>query len=124
MYVSRTSKAYTYQVHETVDSGMDVSFASSELAALCNSEARLVARWGHAAARLVQRRLFDLAAASASTVDLVPGAAVTSAASGATMIVFSNTIVVHGVITATGPTTDHILISSLEVHGSEHNEQH
>jgi hypothetical protein len=99
---------------------MQVSFASSELAALCNSEAALTVRWGPHAARSVGRRLFDLSAASASTISLIPGATVTSHGDGETAVTFSSEIVIHGVLATTPTTTDHILISSLDVHGSDH----
>ena len=41
---------------------MDVTFDSARLAALCNSDARIAARWGPDTAKTVGRRLLDLAA--------------------------------------------------------------
>lgn len=102
---------------------MQVSFTSSELAALCNSEAALARQWGLRVARTVGCRLFDLLAVSASTIGLIPGATVTSHGGGAITIIFFEEIVVRGVIATTATTTDHILISSLDVHGSEPNER-
>ena len=110
---------YTFWVHETGWTHMQVSFGSSELAVLCNSEAALARQWGLRLARTVGCRLFDLSAVSASTIGLIPGAAVTSHGDGAITITFSDEIVVRGVIAATTTTTDHILISSLDVHGSD-----
>lgn len=53
---------------------MEISFATSKLARLCNSEKRLRAAYGPRMARVIQRRLVDLAAAEmlASMRDL-PG---------------------------------------------------
>jgi hypothetical protein len=101
---------------------MRVSFAESRLAALCNSEAALAERWGRPVARRVCRRLLDLSAASASTINLIPGALVNSRSNGETTITFSDEILIRGVISPRQTVTDHILITSLDVHGGDPDE--
>lgn len=106
---------------------MDVSFSSAALAELCNSEHRLAQRWGQQAGRMVARRLLDLAAADAATVCRLPEADVSTNGTGETTITFGREIVIRGVISnlddADRPrraNADHILITTLHVHGSEH----
>ena len=98
---------------------MLVSFAGSELAALCNSEAALTQRWGHSTAAKIGRRLLDLSAATSSSVDRIPGARVTSLGDGVTAITFSDEFSVRGSMSPRPGAPDHILITSLEVHGSD-----
>jgi hypothetical protein len=105
---------------------MEVSFASSELAALCNCEARLTQRWGSDTANVICRRLFDLAAVTATTLSHIPGATIQGDAdTDETAITFSNGIVIRGVITpsnghrGTRPPTDHIMIVSIDVQGRD-----
>jgi hypothetical protein len=103
-----------------------VSFASAALAALCNSQERLSRRWGPDTAEAVGRRLFDLAAATAATLDRIPEARVVVDSAGESTITFANKIVVRGVINPskhegreTRTDADHILITSLDIHGSD-----
>jgi hypothetical protein len=105
---------------------MDVTFATAELAALCNSEQRLTKRWGPEAGRLVARRLLDLAAVHAPAVGRLPGASIRMGEEDeAAVITFGGDIVIRGVITAAreGPTgtrgsAERIVITSVDVHES------
>jgi phage protein D len=101
---------------------MDVTFGSAALANLCSSEARLAQRWDPDVAKIVGRRLFDLAASSAASLERIPGARVTDNGADEITITFAERIVLHGVLnreTATerGPLADvdHIVITSLEM---------
>jgi hypothetical protein len=101
---------------------VDVSFSTPALAALCNSERRLVQRWGRVRGRTIARRLLDVAAADAETLDRLPGATVSTDGSGETVIVFGGDIVVRGTIRTMGgdharTDADEIIITSLEVEG-------
>ena len=51
---------------------MAVVFRAGALAELCNSRARLNARWGEALGAEIARRLFELHAADASTIHSLP----------------------------------------------------
>lgn len=105
---------------------MDVSFANAALAAVCNSEDRLVARWGPDVGRLVARRLLELAAADADAVDRLPRAQVRpDAHSGEKIIDFGGEVVVRGQILDGAPaasdTTERrsrLLITGLEARRS------
>ena len=101
---------------------MLMSFASSELAALCNSEVALTERWGPTLAAKIGRRLLDLSAIAAASINLIPGARVVSLNDGVAAINFSNEFSIRGILTTRRGASDHILITSLEVHGSDRHE--
>ncbi|MBY3792865.1 hypothetical protein HQP42_10700 [Rhodococcus fascians] len=101
---------------------MELNFASAELAALCNSRSALAQRWGMPAAAKVCRRLFDMSAITTATVDLIPDAKITSLDDGVVTIDFSGEFSIRGVLRAQPGASGHILITSLEVHGSDHHE--
>ena len=100
---------------------MDVSFGSESLAALCNSERRMAARWGQEVAEVLGRRLLDLAASTAGSLERIPTAAVAMDGKGKTTIRFMQTIVVKGVIQPAGDPDetssddDAFVIESVEV---------
>ncbi len=102
---------------------MDLSFRTPALAALCNSEQRLAQRWGSKLGRTMARRLLEVAAADAATLDRLPGAIVGTDGSGETVITFSGEIVIRGVIdhrkagTRFVGSDAHMLISAVDVHG-------
>jgi hypothetical protein len=105
---------------------MDLSFDNAALATLCNSERRLIQRWGAETGRTVARRLLELAAADAATVDRLPGTSVTIDGGGDITIIFADSIVVRGVLTKSGygpkrtqQSGEHIVITSLSVQGSD-----
>lgn len=105
---------------------MNVTFNDAALAALCSSERRLTQRWGSEVGRTVARRLLDLAAVNAATIDRLPGARVNKDGSGETVVTFGDAIVVRGIISnatddSRGPRADadHMMITRLDVHGSE-----
>jgi hypothetical protein len=105
---------------------MIVSFGSAELAALCNSKEELSRRWGPDVANTIARRLFDLSAASADTVDHIPDSTFAVDGSDEVAITFGGSVVARGVLQrapATDPGTatdkDHILITSLDIHESD-----
>lgn len=105
---------------------MDVSFDSAELAALCNSERCLTDRWGPELGRSIARRLLDVAAADAASLDRLPGARVSVNGTGETTIAFGGAIVVRGVISKSndGPPgaraeTDSMVITGLDGHGGD-----
>lgn len=105
---------------------MDVAFSSASLAALCKTERRLARRWGPQVGRMVARRLLDLVAADAATLDRLPDARVSINGSGEATITFADEIVVRGVISnsqdgirAAQADADHMLITSLDVHRSD-----
>lgn len=103
---------------------MLVSFGSAELAALCNSETALAQRWGRSLAAKIGQRLLDLSAITAVSIDLIPGTRMTPLDDGAAAIDFSGEFSIRGVVRPRPGASDHILITSLEVHGSdryEHN---
>ncbi len=95
--------------------GMDVSFGSAPLAALCNSEHRLGERWGHDRGRSVGRRLLELAAVDAPDIARLPRADVTVAPSGETVIDFGGEVVVRGIVAAGDRSPGSIRITSIEV---------
>lgn len=104
---------------------MDLTFDSGAFAELCNSERHLTQRWGPDLGRLVARRLLDLAAVDQAAVGRLPGARVSSA-NDEIVITFQDTIVIRGVISnstdgcgATGLDTDCIVITDLDVLGSD-----
>lgn len=104
---------------------MDLTFRTAALAALCNSERGLARRWGPERGRTVARRLLDLAAADAATLDRLPGAQVSTDGAGETVVAFGDEIVVRGVIRssddgtrATRADADHMMITGLDVRGS------
>lgn len=101
---------------------MDVTFSSAALAALCNSEERLTQRWGRDIGRVVGRRLLDLVAATAASLDRLPEAMVSVNGAGETTITFADAIVVRGVINPSNAGTrgtraeaDHMMITGLDV---------
>jgi hypothetical protein len=81
---------------------MDVSFHTEGLAALCDSERRLAERWGPELGRLVGRRLLELAAATAATLEQIPTARVRTHRSGDTTITFADAVVIRGRVDASG----------------------
>lgn len=102
---------------------MNLSFSSATLAVLCNSEERLVQRWGQDTGKIVGRRLLDLAAATVATLDRIPGALV-KVDGTETTITFADKIAVRGVI---GPsqaqsqglgTDEDMVITSIVIQGS------
>lgn len=101
---------------------MLVSFASSELAALCNSRSALARRWGDPLADVIGRRLLDLSAMTASSIELIPGARMSPLDDGAASVDFHGEFSIEGVVRHHPDGSDHILITSLEVHGSDHHE--
>ncbi|MGD0985264.1 MAG: hypothetical protein ABSA65_15850 [Acidimicrobiales bacterium] len=105
---------------------MDVTFGNKALAALCNSEERLVQRWGPDIGETVARRLFDLAASTAASIDRIPEAEVVVNGTGETTITLSERIVIRGVINSAQARTrrsradaDYMVITSVDVPGSE-----
>lgn len=103
---------------------MDVSFDTGDLALLCNSERRLVERWGGDMGRTIGRRLLDVAASTASTLDRIPTARVAADGAGETIITFADAIVVRGRVEPstdsadyTAADTDRFVIASVEVQG-------
>jgi len=104
---------------------MDVIFRSAALAALCNSERRLTERWGPEVGRTVARRLLDLAAADAATLDRLPGARVSINGADEITVTFGEAIVVCGVIgnstddSRASRSDDHMVITRLDVHGRD-----
>lgn len=105
---------------------MDVTFSGAALAALCNSQRRLIQRWGPEVGRTVARRLLDLAAADAADVARLPGARVSIDGDGETTITFNEAIVVRGTIhnssdgpPATRSDADCLVITSLGVRQKE-----
>jgi hypothetical protein len=105
---------------------MDVTFRSAALAALCNSERRLAQRWGPEVGRTVARRLLDLAAADAATLDRLPGTRASTDGTGETTLTFGDEIVVRGVISNSKDganearaDADRLVIISLDVYGSD-----
>jgi hypothetical protein len=105
---------------------MDVTFATADLAALCNSEQRLTARWGPETGRVVGRRLLDLASVQASAIGRLPGARILAGVTGeAATITFGDEIVIRGVISdpdegapGTRVADGRIVITSVYVHES------
>lgn len=103
---------------------MDVTFGSAALAALCNSEQRLAQRCGPDLGKLVCRRLFDLAASTAASLDRIPDAKISVNGTGETTIIFSERIIIRGVINPSQARTsgsrvdaDFMVITSLDVEG-------
>jgi len=104
---------------------MDVTFRTAALAALCSSGKSLAQRWGPEVGRTVARRLLDLAAVDAATLDRLPGARVSMNRAGETTVAFGDEIVVRGIIDqpadgsrAARRDADQMLIISLAVHRS------
>lgn len=105
---------------------MDVTFTSAALAALCNSERRLTQRWGTEIGRAVARRLLELAAADAATLDRLPGARISINGAGETIVTFGEAIMIRGIIDnstdgarASRSDSDRMVITSLDVHESD-----
>lgn len=105
---------------------MDLGFRTSGLTALCNAERLMVERWGPDMGRTVGRRLLDLAAATAGTIERIPTATIATGESGATTITFADTIVIRGLITTssasidgTPAAADQFVISSIDVQEGE-----
>jgi hypothetical protein len=97
---------------------MDVSFQTKGLAAVCNSEQRLAERWGPDLGRIVGRRLLDLAASTAATIDQIPTARVRRRNTGETTVTFAEAIVIRGRLERPRPADeDRFVIMSVEVHG-------
>jgi hypothetical protein len=101
---------------------MDVSFETADLAALCNSERRMAKRWGSEMGRTVGRRLLDVAASTATTLDRIPTARVNANGTGETTVMFAEAIVVRGHIVSSAGSADHtttdtdsFVIASVEV---------
>ena len=100
--------------------GMNVSFHTEGLAAICNSERRLVERWGPDLGRVVGRRLLDLAASTAATIEQIPTARVRRRDTGETVVMFEDAIVLRGRFDTSGDARpedeDRFVIMSVEVH--------
>jgi hypothetical protein len=103
---------------------MDVSFDTADLAALCNSERRMAERWGTDMGMLIGRRLLDVAASTAATLDRIPTAHVANDGAGKTIVTFADTIVVRGRIEPSEYSADQaaadaerFVIASVEVEG-------
>jgi hypothetical protein len=79
---------------------MDLGFGSAGLATLCNAERLMVERWGPDAGRTVGKRLLDLAAATAWTIEQIPTAVVVRDDHGAMTITFDDVIAISGQLTA------------------------
>lgn len=100
---------------------MDVSFSTPALAALCNSENRLIRRWGPEVGRNVARRLLDLAAGDAADIAHLPGA-VLGANGRETVVTFGGEVEVRGVV-QNGPDgsgvadADRMVITGVDVIG-------
>ena len=100
---------------------MDVSFASAGLAALCNSGSAMAEQWGSDIGELIGRRLLDLAAVDAASIERLPGARVSADGNGESEIAFADTIIVRGVISAIAETrraamnAEAFLITAIEV---------
>jgi hypothetical protein len=114
---------YTSKVQEI---GIDVivSFASPDLAKLCNSREHLARLWGADIADAVGRRLCDLAAADAATLEQLPGVAVELATGGRITLTVAHRIVLQGRLHTVAPTAhqadvEHILIDSVAIYGSD-----
>ncbi len=90
---------------------MDMSFAEPGLAALCNSRARLVARWGPELATIICRRLLDLAAADPDCLNRLPGVQVILD-NGAVVITFEGVVKISGALTSELPTHGQITSDS------------
>lgn len=97
-----------------------MSFADPGLAALCNSRARLVDRWGPELATIIGRRLLDLAAASPDCLNRLPGVRVILE-DGSAVITFEGVVQIRGALTP-GPRMrgqiagdSHLIITSLTV---------
>lgn len=101
---------------------MDVGFASAGLAALCSSSDAMAERWGSDMGGVVGRRLLDLAAVGVANVERLPHAKLSTDGNGESTVVFANTIVVRGVISAitdqhrAAMNTEALLITAIEVH--------
>src|SRR5581483_6400094 len=67
---------------------MKVTFSSTALAALCNSELHLAERWGAEAGRAIGRRLLDLAAIDFDHLEDLPDVDVSSDGAREVMISF------------------------------------
>ena len=105
---------------------MIVSFGSAQLAALLNSRDALSQRWGPDMAATIGRRLFDLSAATADTVEHLPNCMVAVEDNGEVTITFAASVVIQGELErapATDPRTasdeDHMLITSLKIYESD-----
>lgn len=99
---------------------MDLGFATAGLAELSNAERLMVERWGPDMGRTVGRRLLDLAAVTAGTIDRIPTATIATGKAGAMTITFADTIVIRGVLTSSATVdgaaaADQFVISSIEV---------
>jgi hypothetical protein len=82
--------------------GMDLGFGSTDLAALCNAERLMVERWGTEMGRTVGKRLLDLAATTAETIERIPTASVVGNDDGAMTITFDDVIAISGQLTTGG----------------------
>ena len=96
---------------------MNVTFSTSALAALCNSERRLAKRWGNDVGRTVGRRLYELGAANLDNLHRIPRASVTLDEDGEATIDFGAEIIVRGRLTPGEIGEDSIMITSIEVRG-------
>lgn len=98
---------------------MDLGFGSTGLAALCNAERLMAERWGPETGRTVGKRLLDLAAATAGTIERIPTATVTRDDNDGMTITFDDAIAISGRLTAggNGPSADadRFLVSSITV---------
>lgn len=74
---------------------MAVVFGDGALAELCNSRARLDARWGGALGAEIARRLIELHAADASTVHSLPHARVETGPDDTLTVEFQHGLVVR-----------------------------
>jgi hypothetical protein len=77
---------------------VDLTFGEPELAALCNSEQRMIRRWGHEGFRILARRLLELAAADVSEIEDLPGAALRFDGDGGVTVDFGRgALLIHAV---------------------------
>jgi hypothetical protein len=112
--------------YTSLDGVMIVSFGSAELAALLNSRGALSQRWGPGLAATIGRRLFDLSAATADSLEHLPNCTVDVEGNGEVTITLAAAVVVRGVLErapVTGPRTasgeDHIVITRLNIYESD-----
>lgn len=100
---------------------MDVAFASTELALLCNSGVLLAQRLGPQLGRTVARRLCDLAAIDARALERLPDTRVERDGGGVVQLSIADSVTVRGVLPRSGGAgadSDVFLITSLHVEGA------
>ena len=98
---------------------MAVAFRDGALAELCNSRARLNARWGAELGAEIARRLYELHAADASTVQALPHARVESGPGRNLTIEFQHGLVVRCERGSADHADDLFVISDIYVNEEE-----